>query len=533
MRLMERMEETVRLPAVLAPDSKQKRLALIAALLVPVPFIAIIPFGQIELPRVDSYIPVVDTVMLINDAIAATLLFAQFSILRAPSLLALAGGFLFTALLVVPHALTFPGAFAPEGLLGAGLQTTPWLNEFWFIGLPVAVIACALLKRYDATNPIPPGAVPLSIFMVVTLVAAVTMALLWLTTEGADWLPAIMSDPIRPGLAWHFLPLVVLSGTAIVLLWSRRQSALDLWLLVVLEAWLLNALMFNTLVVRFSVFWYFGRVFSALTTSLVLLVLIAETTVLYWRLARANTMLERERDQKLLNAQAITASIAHEIRQPLGAMVANGEAGLLYLEKVPPDLDKARTAFNRMISDGHRTSEVLEAMRALFQKADQQRQRVDVNATVLKALRVFGAELEILGIDLRTELEAGLPLVDGHEGQLEDVLVNLIRNAIEAMDTPMDRGRMLRLATGRTGHDAISVAVQDSGPGIDPKKIDGVFNAFVTTKSHGTGLGLAICRMIVERHGGQLNVSSDGKSGALFHFDLPIGSVAETAAGAD
>src|SRR5262249_27312570 len=161
------------LPAVLAPDARQKRLALIAALLVPVPFIAIIPFGQNELPRIDSYIPVIDTVMLINDSIAATLLFAQFSVLRAPSLLALAGGFLLTALLVIPHALSFPGAFAPEGLLGSGLQTTPWLNEFWFLGLPAAVIAYALLKRYDRTHPVPRRAVPLSICTAVVAAVAV------------------------------------------------------------------------------------------------------------------------------------------------------------------------------------------------------------------------------------------------------------------------------------------------------------------------------------------------------------------------
>jgi hypothetical protein len=116
------MEEQLTLPATL-PDTRQKRLVLIVALLVPVPFIAIIPFGRIQLPQVDSYIPVVDTVMLINDTIAATLLFVQFSITRSASLLALASGFLLTAFLVIPHALTFPGAFTPNGLLGAGLQT--------------------------------------------------------------------------------------------------------------------------------------------------------------------------------------------------------------------------------------------------------------------------------------------------------------------------------------------------------------------------------------------------------------------------
>jgi signal transduction histidine kinase len=516
------MEEELILPATLAPDRRQKRLVIIVALLVPIPFIAIIPFGRLQLPAVDAYIPVVDTVMLINDAIAATLLLAQFSISRAPSLLALACGFLLTAFLVIPHALTFPGAFAPDGLLGAGLQTTPWINEFWFLGLPCAVIAYALLKRLDRTKPVPRRAVPLAILATVVAALLATCAILWLTTQGADLLPPIMSDPIHPRLAWHFLPLVALNVIAMALLWSRRSTALDLWLLVVLEAWLLNAFLFNKVVIRYSVFWYFGRVFSALATSLILLVLLAETTVLYWRLARANLTLERERDQKLLNAQAVTASIAHEIRQPLGAIVASGETALVYLAKTPPDLARVRTFLNRMIGDGHRTSEVFDAIRALFRKGDQQRQRIDVNVIILDVLGSLRRELQARGIQVRTELASDLPLIDGHRGQVQEVLINLVNNALEAMDTTENRDRVLRLTTDRNGHHAISVAVEDSGPGIDPEKLDGVFGAFVTTKEHGTGLGLAICRMIIEQHGGQLNASSDGKSGALFQFDLPV-----------
>src|SRR5262252_4027168 len=165
------MEEQLIFPATLPPDDKQKRLALIVALLLPIPFIAIIPIGQIQLPRIDSYIPVVDTVMLINDSIVATLLFAQFSIMRSPSLLALAGDFLLTAFPVIPHALTFPGALAPDGLLGAGLQTTPWLNEFWFLGLPSAVIVYVYLKN---SGPISRSAIGFAVLTTVTAVFALT-----------------------------------------------------------------------------------------------------------------------------------------------------------------------------------------------------------------------------------------------------------------------------------------------------------------------------------------------------------------------
>src|SRR5262245_5228930 len=269
------MEEKLLLPSTLPPNDRQRRLTLIVALLVPVPFIAILPFGQIQLPRVDSYIPVVDTMILINDSITATLLLAYFSITRSPSLLALAAGFLFTAFLIVPHALTLPGAFAPDGLLGARLQTPAWLNEIWHLGLPSAVTAYALLKR--GAKQIPPGSIRLAIFTTVMAVLAVTCALLWLTTEGVESLPAIMVDLMHSDAPWVFLPPVGLSIIAMALLWSRRSSLLDLWLLIVIEIWMFDALLFYVLTTRYSLLWYGGRAFATFAASLVLLFLLSET----------------------------------------------------------------------------------------------------------------------------------------------------------------------------------------------------------------------------------------------------------------
>lgn len=515
------MEEQPRLPAILAPDRRQKRLALIVALLLPVPFVAMIPVGQIQLPRVVPYIPVVDTVMLVNDSIAATLLFAQFTIMRSPSLLALAGGFLLTAVLVIPHALTFPGAFAPDGLLGAGLQTTPWLNEFWFLGLPSAVIIYVLLKPLDVIKPTPRRRVPFAILATVMAVLVATFALVWLTTAGAGLLPPIMSDEVQPQLAWHFLPIIVLSITAMALLWRRRQSSLDLWLLVMLEAWMLNALLFNKLVVRYSLFWYAGRVFSAVAASIILLFLLSETTMLYWRLARSHMALERERDNKLLSFQAIASAISHEVKQPLTAILLNGRTALTLLGKSPPDVEEAREAVSDIVDDGQRTGEALDGVRALFQKAES-RQPIDINMLVLDVLQSLRGELNAHGVSASPELASGLPFINGNSNQLHEVILNLVHNAVEAMDGTIDRNRELRLTTRRPDRDTIAVTVQDSGPGIDPAHIDGIFDAFVTTKAHGMGLGLAICRAIVERHGGQLSASSDGKTGTLFHLVLPI-----------
>jgi signal transduction histidine kinase len=244
------------------------------------------------------------------------------------------------------------------------------------------------------------------------------------------------------------------------------------------------------------------------------------------RLARANMMLERERDNKLMNVQAITAAIAHEVRQPLTAIVSNSGAALRFLAKTPPDNDEVRAALERIVRDSNRTSEVFDGIRALFRKVDQGLKPIDVNEVIVGVLQSLQGELKDHGVEARSELASQLPLVDGQRSQLQEVIFNLILNAIEAMDTTADRRRELRVITKLSHHNAITVGVQDSGPGIDPKQLDEMFGAFITTKSHGMGLGLAICRMIIEHHGGQLTASSDGKSGALFEFTLPIESTA-------
>jgi signal transduction histidine kinase len=242
------------------------------------------------------------------------------------------------------------------------------------------------------------------------------------------------------------------------------------------------------------------------------------------QLAQSNMMLERERDNKLMSAQAITAAIAHEVKQPLAAIVTNGGAALRFLGQRPPDVEEVRSALQRMVSDTHRTSDVFDGIRALFGKSDQKRLQVDVNKIVLGVLESSQKELQDRGIETRLELATELPLVDSNGRQLEEVIFNLVHNATEAMDVATDGARILRVKTELTDHNAITVAVHDSGPGIDPEKLDGIFGAFFTTKSHGMGLGLAICRMIVEHHGGRLIASSDGKKGSLFQFDLPIES---------
>jgi signal transduction histidine kinase len=263
-------------------------------------------------------------------------------------------------------------------------------------------------------------------------------------------------------------------------------------------------------------------------SAYVLAALFAEQRESQTRLTRANILLERERDNKLMSAQAIAGAIAHEVRQPLTGIVTNASAALRWLERSPPDHDKLRAALNRIQSNSHRTSEVFDAMRSLFRKGDEGRERINLNEIIVEVLQSLRRELKDHKVETRSELTE-LPPVDGHSGQLREAMLNLVRNAIEAMDTTTDRSRVLRVSTELRGHDAIAVAIQDSGPGIDPQKLENIFTAFLTTKSDGMGLGLAICRMIAEHHGGQLTASSDGKSGALFQFVLPAVSTEKTA----
>ena len=239
-------------------------------------------------------------------------------------------------------------------------------------------------------------------------------------------------------------------------------------------------------------------------------------------LYEAITTLERERENKLMNVEAIIASIAHEVRQPLSAITMNAAAAVRFLGRTPPDFEEVRAALGRVVGESQRASEVFDGIRDLFRKVGESREPIDVNELVRDGSQSLVAELADNEVLLNTQLKAGLPVVDGHRGQLQEVIINIVHNAIEAMRTTPDRKREVLIKTRRYDDASIAVDVEDTGPGIDPKQLNAIFDAFVTTKTEGMGLGLAICRRIVEGHNGQLSAFSDGKSGARFEIILPI-----------
>jgi signal transduction histidine kinase len=512
------------LPATL----QQRRFVFAAAVFLLAACALSTPFANVLVSRYDAFIPTIDALIFVNDLITAVLLFAQYSIFPSRAFLALASGYLFTALIVIPHALTFPGAFAPTGLLDASLQSSVWLYFFWHFGSAAAVLLYACLKNGNHQNGEDDASIRSAINWSVAAVLVLVCGLTWLAIAGDRFLPPLFADSTRhlqSTLSMAFASILLTAVIALAVLWRRRYSVLDYWLMLVVCALISEQILVAVFSgERFSLGFYAGRAFSLVTSIVVLGVLLAETSSLYARLARSNTKLEQERDNKLMNVEAITASIAHEVRQPLAAIAANGSAALRFLGRTPPELDDARASLNAIIGDSHRASEVFDGIRTLFRKVDHGRQPVDLNEITFDVLQSLRGELKEHGVITRTELTSELPLIDGHKGQLQQVLFNLVRNAVEAMDATVDRSRMLGIKTELQGGDAIVVAVNDSGPGIDPKRLDSIFESFVTTKPHGMGLGLAICRTIIERHGGKLSALSDGTSGALFQFVLPIGS---------
>jgi signal transduction histidine kinase len=254
-------------------------------------------------------------------------------------------------------------------------------------------------------------------------------------------------------------------------------------------------------------------------------------------LSRTVAELQRERNNKLMNLEAMVASISHEVRQPLASIASNGGAAIRFLGREPPNLEEVRSALNRIVGESHRASQVFDNIRALFGKTERGHEPIDMSELIRGVLSGLQGELDEHQITAGLDLSADLPTITGHRGQLQEVLVNLIRNAIEAMDTDMDADkhadndsrRALQVSSQLHGTNKVIVAVEDSGPGIDPKHSASIFDAFMTTKANGMGLGLALSRMIAERHGGQLSVSPAQPRGSIFRLVLPIGRASSDA----
>jgi C4-dicarboxylate-specific signal transduction histidine kinase len=242
--------------------------------------------------------------------------------------------------------------------------------------------------------------------------------------------------------------------------------------------------------------------------------------MLYAQLLRAVLAQRREREARLMTGDAIAATIAHEIRQPLSAMITNASAGLRLLDRSLPDLDEATAALKEIVADGHRAGAVIESIRALFKMDARSRTSLDINDIIREALVLVSGNLKMHRILVQTETNAQPLQVTGDRIQLRQVLVNLIANAIDSM-AGEDGPRVLSVKS-ELQDGSIMVSVADTGAGIGPQDVGRIFNPLFTTKSDGMGIGLSICRSVIEAHQGQLWVAGNTPRGAVFQFVLPV-----------
>jgi PAS domain S-box-containing protein len=246
--------------------------------------------------------------------------------------------------------------------------------------------------------------------------------------------------------------------------------------------------------------------------------------------ARESERRYREMQTELAHANRVatmgqlTVSIAHEVNQPIAATVANAQAALRWLRAASPNLDEVDQALARIVKDGSHAGEVINRIRALIKKAPPPKDRLEINRVVLEIIELTRGEAAKNGISVATELADHLPTVEADRVQLQQVVLNLVVNAIEAMSTVRDGPRQLALSTDKLEADGMLVTVRDTGPGLDAATLEKVFESFYTTKSSGLGMGLSICRSIIEAHGGRLWASSNKGRGATFRFTLPAGA---------
>ena len=219
----------------------------------------------------------------------------------------------------------------------------------------------------------------------------------------------------------------------------------------------------------------------------------------------------------------LSASIAHEVIQPIAATVTNAQAALNFLEAKPPNLEEAREALGATVDQGNRATDVIKGIRALIKKAPPRKDALEINGAILEVIALTRGEILKNGVSVQTQLAEGLPLIQGDRVQLQQVILNLIINAVQAMSAVSEGARELLISTGKDASGGVLVAVRDSGPGPNPESFDRLFDPFYTTKPRGMGMGLSICRSIVEAHGGRIWASLTAAPGTVLQCILPVG----------
>jgi signal transduction histidine kinase len=508
------------------PDRREIRigLALVGLLFAALAMLSAIPDARLR--QIDAFIPMVDSIMFLGDAMTATLLYVQAIVFRSRALTVLASGYVVTALLLVAHALTFPGAFAPDGLLGAGLSTTGWIGIAWRLTLPTAIMFYAFHKRSE--RPAPPGSDRSALVATGILTSiAVAAAVVLLTTRGHNLLPSMYVGRAELNHGNFLIANFAMIGfpiLALAVLFYKRTSVLDMWLLVALSGSLAAALLNGQATARFTVVFY--SQFSLLLFShfVVVLALVAESSRLYARLVLTTSARDRERDNRLMSMDAVAAAISHEVGQPLAGTMLNARSALHYLKLERPDVENAIKAQQGTLEAGQRIFEVIKNIRAMFDKDPDATTEFNLNDVVQETALMVDRELAGAKVRLQLVLDDELHPILGNRVLIQRILLNLLTNAIESVAAARGGSRRITIRTEQHDKD-VRLVVSDSGTGVVADEPEHIFDALFSTKSAGAGLGLTLCRAIVEELGGRLWVAEGEKHGAAFHMQLPSGGL--------
>ena len=512
---------------------RETRFALQVVLVSFVFFLMVAPFAKMQLGPVQAFIPSYASALVICDLITAVLLFGQFSFLRSRALLVIASGYLFTATLTAMHLLSFPGAFSPTGLLGAGPQSTSWLYTFWHAGLPLFVIGYAFLKDAEpsATGNSRPlhGRPRVAILFGVATALCVAIGLTILATAGQGLLPAIMNvNQISiQGDAIQSVSLI-LSLVAIIMLWRRRpHRVLDLWLMVVMCAWVfevaLSALLNDG---RFDFGWYAGRIYGLLAATFLLVILLIENSRHYARLVHMSELENTTAAAEAANRAKsdFLSSMSHELRTPLNAILGFAQ---LMDAGTPEPTPAQKKNLGQILKAGwyllELINEILDLAQIESQKLPISLEPMSLTDVVRECQAMIDPLAQARNIRVNFPNSEVACFVMADRTRVRQVLVNLLSNAIKYNKV----GGTVELDFTASHAQRVRISIRDTGEGLTPDKLSQLFQPFNRLGNEagieeGTGIGLVVSKRLVELMGGKIGVESSFGTGSIFWIELNL-----------
>jgi signal transduction histidine kinase len=511
-----------------------RRLALGFVALSFIGFVAIAPFGRVHLAALPQFVPAYESALWVCDLATSLLLLGQFHRSRSPSLLVLSAGYLMCTFIIPPHLMSFPGLFAPYGLIGTAGRSIAWLYVLWHTGFPVFVMAHVLVSNVEVKHGWTVSRPDWAIFGAVAGALAFVALCLWLAIYGT-FLPVISVDGhygrmLSSGVAPVMLAVALTALVAISL--GRRSSVLDVWLTAVMSAWIcdiaLSSILSNT---RFDLGWYAGRVYTLMAGAFLFGVLLMDLSRLYGRLADAledakaqNEALVRSREE-LTRAQRmeaigqLTGGIAHDFNNILTAVTGCLEM----IARKPDDPVRVRRLSRNAATAADRGAQLVRQLLTFSRRQNLNPQVLNANDLLLEmatlARKALGEP-----VVLKLDLDEGLERICVDAGEFQAAVLNLLSNARDAMP----RGGVVTIRTRNQttrgeGGPYVVVSVDDTGEGMDAATLARVFEPFFTTKEigQGTGLGLSQVYGFAESAGGFVDIQSEPGEGSSVSLHLP------------